>query len=108
MKNLPTLPFMRNRERGAVAIVVAFTWTALFGMAVLAIDFGYLYAKRRGAQAAADARLKISMPTWVSNYPTGGSQANSKATGAASSFGYSSSEVTTTEDIANKFFTVKV
>ena len=33
-------------------------WTALFGMAVVAVDFGYLYTKKRSMQAVADAALK--------------------------------------------------
>ena len=54
MKNLPMTSTRRNRERGAVAIMIAFMWTALFGMAVMAVDFGYLYTKR--ARAAVGGR----------------------------------------------------
>ncbi|HMF43125.1 MAG TPA: Tad domain-containing protein, partial [Polyangia bacterium] len=108
MKNKPMLLNLRDHERGAVAIVVAFTWTALFGMAVLAIDFGYLYAKRRGLQAAADGLLKVSMPDWVRLYPSGWSTANNDATTNAASFYVTSSEVSTTENPGAKTFTVTV
>ena len=40
-------------------------WTALFGMAVMAVDFGYLYTKKRGLQSAADAALLASMPAFT-------------------------------------------
>ena len=79
MRTMPTLPNKRNRELGAIAIIIAFAWTALFGMAVLAIDFGYLYAKRRGVQSVADAALRGSMPTWVRAIPNGYSGATAKA-----------------------------
>ena len=72
---------LRDRERGAVAIVIGVLWTALFGLAVLAVDFGYLYAKRRGLQSVADTVLKPAMlnsrattgpsPRWPSPTPTG-------------------------------------
>ena len=62
MKNLPMLPNTRNRERGAVAMMVAVMWTVLFGMAVLAFDFVYLYTKRRNIQAAADSAVRAAMP----------------------------------------------
>ena len=65
MNNLPMTSSPRNRERGSVAILIAFMWTALFGMAVVAVDFGYLYTKRRNVQAVADAAVRGSMPTWV-------------------------------------------
>ena len=89
MKMMQTFPRTRNRERGAVAVVVAFAWTALFGMAVLAVDFGYLYAKRRGVQAAADVALRASMPDWVSGYPNGLSAAGTKARAVANANGFS-------------------
>jgi len=57
----------RNRELGAVAILVAVMWTALFGMAVLAVDFGYLYTKRRGVQAVTDAAVRAAMPAYMSS-----------------------------------------
>ena len=39
-------------------------WTALFGMAVMAVDFGYLYTKKRGIQSVADSALKAAMPVY--------------------------------------------
>jgi Flp pilus assembly protein TadG len=62
MKNLHMTSIPRHRERGSVAILIAFMWTALFGMAVVAVDFGYLYTKRRNVQAAADAAVIAGMP----------------------------------------------
>ena len=67
MKKLPMLPVKRNHELGAVVVLVAVMWTALFGMAVLAVDFGYLYTKRRGTQAVADAAVRAAMPTFMKN-----------------------------------------
>jgi hypothetical protein len=112
MKNLPMLPDVRNRERGAVAVVVAFAWTALFGMAVLAIDFGYLYAKRRGVQAVADAALRSAMPIWSANYPSGFNAADTQAKRVTSanlySHGVGGTTVTSTQDVANNLYTVTV
>jgi hypothetical protein len=65
MKNLRLTKNVRDRERGAVAIVIAVMWMALFGMAVMAVDFGYLYTKKRNLQSVADAVLKASMPLYV-------------------------------------------
>lgn len=111
MRTMPTLPNRRNRELGAIAIIIAFAWTALFGMAVLAIDFGYLYAKRRGVQAVADAALRASMPTWVDAYPSGLSAATAKANLVASANGYvngGGTAITTTQDVGNNLYTVSV
>ncbi|GAA3639270.1 TadE/TadG family type IV pilus assembly protein [Microlunatus ginsengisoli] len=44
-----------DRERGAVAVVVAILMVALLGMAALAVDVGGLWAKRRQLQNGADA-----------------------------------------------------
>jgi len=46
-------------------MLVAFMWTALFGMAVLAVDFGYLYTKRRGVQSVADSAVRAAMPSYA-------------------------------------------
>jgi hypothetical protein len=112
MKKMPKLPNVRNRELGAVAIVIAFAWTALFGMAVLAIDFGYLYAKRRGVQSVADAALRGSMPTWVQGYPSGLTAATILANNVTAANGYVNGSpgttVTTTQDVANNLYTVSV
>ena len=44
--------------------MIAVMWTALFGMAVVAVDFGYLYTKKRGLQSVADSSLKAAMPVY--------------------------------------------
>lgn len=111
MKKMQQFPGTRNRERGAIAVVVAVAWTALFSMAVLAVDFGYLYAKRRGIQAAADVALHAAMPTWVANYPNGYSAATSKARAVANANNFSTSygdTVTTSEDVPGNTFTVSI
>jgi hypothetical protein len=112
MKNTPTRPNLRSRERGAIAVVVAFAWTALFGMAVLAVDFGYLYAKRRGVQTVADQALRAAMPTWVNGYPNGFSTARDKARSVANRNGYTNgtgnTTVDATQDVVNNLFTVTV
>jgi Flp pilus assembly protein TadG len=43
-----------NRERGAIAIVMAVTLTILFAMAALAVDAGFLYTRQRSLQTIAD------------------------------------------------------
>ncbi len=35
--------------------MIAVMWTALFGLAVVAVDFGYLYTKKRSLQSVADS-----------------------------------------------------
>ena len=70
MKNEPLTMNLRDRERGAVAIVIGVMWTALFGLAVMAVDFGYLYTKKRNLQSVADAVLKAAMPVFASNNGT--------------------------------------
>jgi hypothetical protein len=70
MKNVPLTMNLRDRERGAVAIVIGVMWTALFGLAVMAVDFGYLYTKKRNLQTVADAVLKTAMPAFASNNGT--------------------------------------
>ncbi|HEY5451247.1 MAG TPA: pilus assembly protein TadG-related protein [Polyangia bacterium] len=92
MKNLPMLPNTRNRERGAVAMMVAVMWTVLFGMAVLAVDFGYLYTKRRNIQAAADSAVRAAMPVYD---PLNPSAANSRAINMANANGYTTGVTTT-------------
>jgi hypothetical protein len=67
MKKVPLTMNLRDRERGAVAIVIGVMWTALFGLAVMAVDFGYLYTKKRNLQTVADAVLKGSMPLYLSS-----------------------------------------
>lgn len=88
MKKRSTRSVKRNRELGAVAILVAVMWTALFGMAVLAVDFGYLYTKRRGVQAVTDAAVRSAMPTYMSATSNGFSQASQLARNIATANGY--------------------
>jgi Putative Flp pilus-assembly TadE/G-like len=64
MKNLPTTCNRRDHERGAIALVIAVMWTAMFGLAVIAVDFGYLYTKKRGIQSVTDSALKAAMPVY--------------------------------------------
>ena len=89
MKNLPMTFNHRDRERGSVAILVTVMWTALFGMAVMAVDFGYLYTKKRGLQSAADAALLASMPAFMAQNSSG---AHDTAIRVAGLNGFSSSE----------------
>jgi hypothetical protein len=88
MKNLPLTMNLRDHERGAVAIVIAVMWTALFGLAVMAVDFGYLYTKKRSLQSVADAVLKAAMPSYASNNGTLTTQARYNATQMATLSGY--------------------
>jgi hypothetical protein len=77
-------------------------WTALFGMAVMAVDFGYLYTKKRGLQSAADAALIAAMPAFVaSNFTT----ADTTARHVASLNGFPSGASTT---VAGNKFTVTI
>jgi Flp pilus assembly protein TadG len=98
MKNLPRLSDARNRERGAVAMLVAVMWTTLFGMAVLAIDFGYLYTKRRNLQAIADSAVRAAMPVYVPGQLT---PANGRASAIANANGVTS--VVGSEPGANQY-----
>lgn len=102
MKNLPMTFKHRDRERGAVAILIAVMWTALFGMAVMAVDFGYLYTKKRGLQSAADAALIASMPTFKKD---GYSAADQRARQVATSNGFGAGASTTQ---AGTTFTVSI
>ena len=78
MKNLPMIlaaPKPRTRHR---AHLIAVMWTALFGMAVVAVDFGYLYTKKRGVQSVADSALKAAMPVFKTS---GGTPAQTRPHG---------------------------
>ena len=98
MKTLRTSFKHRDRERGTVAILVTVMWTALFGMAVMAVDFGYLYTKKRSLQSAADAALIAAMPTFQKQ---GFGPANTRARQVANLAGYSSG--VTPSSAGNKF-----
>ena len=65
--------------------MVAVMWTALFGMAVVAVDFGYLYTKKRGLQSVADSALKAAMPVYRTQ---GVNAAQARATQIARLSGY--------------------
>lgn len=92
MRNVPMTTFThRDRERGAVALMIAVMWTALFGMAVMAVDFGYLYTKKRALQSAVDTALDAAMPVFRAN---GQTPAQNRATAVAQLSGYTAAEIT--------------
>jgi len=95
MKNLRMTHTPRDRERGAVALLVAVMWTALFGMAVVAVDFGYLYTKKRGMQGAVDGALKAAMPAFqaAGGGSSGATAAQNRARAVALLSGFQNSEV---------------
>jgi len=109
MKKRPLLPAKRNHELGSVVILVAVMWTALFGMAVLAVDFGYLYTKRRGVQAVADAAVRAAMPIYMTN---GLTLAAARARAVATANGYVDGTSNTTvqfdEPVANSQFRARI
>src|SRR5436305_3705461 len=86
MKTLPLTLNLRDRQRGAVAIVIGVMWTALFGLAVMAVDFGYLYTKKRNLQSVADAVLKATMPLYASNGLTTATRTRGNAIAALSGY----------------------
>jgi Flp pilus assembly protein TadG len=114
MMKMPMFPCSRNRELGAVAILVAVMWTTLFGIAVLAVDFGYLYAKRRGVQAVADAALRSAMPIYAAGnggstaYSGAQTQSNLVAGGNGYVNGQNNTTIAYANDVANKRFTVTI
>jgi hypothetical protein len=114
MKKMPMFPGSRNRQLGAVAVVVGFVWTALFGMAVLAIDFGYLYAKRRGVQAVADAALRSAMPIYsagnggTSAFAGASTRVHSVANGNGYVHGANDTTITPSNDTVNRRLTVTI
>ncbi|WP_230947329.1 pilus assembly protein TadG-related protein [Burkholderia territorii] len=55
-------PMRRRRQKGAVAITVAFMMSILLGFAALAIDVGYLFVVRNELQNAADAAALAGAP----------------------------------------------
>src|SRR5688572_5928528 len=103
MKNLTKTRTVRNAERGAIAIVIAAMWTTLFGIAALAVDFGYLYTRQRGLQAVSDAAVTAAMPTYKLS---GFNPAQIRALSVLSANGFVSGGNTTvsvTEPVANQF-----
>jgi Flp pilus assembly protein TadG len=97
MKNLPATCNRRDHERGAVVLMIAVLWTALFGMAVVAVDFGYLYTKKRGIQSVADSALKAAMPVYRTQ---GVTAAQARATQIARLSGYEAGVKDTTVEFA--------
>jgi hypothetical protein len=56
----------RRDERGAVAIIVAFSSVLLLIMAAFVVDFGQAYANKRQSQTAADAAVLAAGTTYSS------------------------------------------
>jgi hypothetical protein len=110
MKNLRMTLTHRDRERGAIALLVAVMWTALFGMAVVAVDFGYLYTKKRGMQSAVDGALKAAMPVFMANGggTAGANAAQDPATKVAQLSGFTTSEISFLTGLPNNQFGVKI
>jgi hypothetical protein len=108
MKNLHKTRTARNTERGAIAIVIAAMWMTLFGIAALAVDFGYLYTRQRGLQAVSDAAVTAAMPIYRDS---GTAPARTRALAVASANGYTTSGntvVDANEVAANSQFRVRV
>ncbi|HLK93990.1 MAG TPA: pilus assembly protein TadG-related protein [Polyangia bacterium] len=78
----------RNGESGMVLVIVALLWTALFSMAAMAIDIGFLYQSQRSVQAAADAAMLAGLPSLASGGMSAQSNAQSKAVAMATANGY--------------------
>ena len=103
MKNLIKTRTARNAERGAIAIVIAAMWTTLFGIAALAVDFGYLYTRQRGLQAVSDAAVTAAMPTYKQS---GFNPARTRAVAVAGANNFATGGNTTVsvdEPAANQF-----
>ena len=103
MKNLTKTRTVRNAERGAIAIVIAAMWTTLFGIAALAVDFGYLYTRQRGLQAVSDASVTAAMPIYK---VSGFTPASNRAVAVASANNFvtgGNTTVTVDEPVANQF-----
>jgi hypothetical protein len=113
MKKLRMTFTHRDRERGAVALLVAVMWTTLFGMAVVAVDFGYLYTKKRNMQSIADGALKAAMPVFMANGggASGSTAANlalARAQAVALMSGYQNAEVTALPSMPASQFGIKI
>jgi Flp pilus assembly protein TadG len=91
MKQIKRKQPQRVSERGAVAILLAFFLTTLFGFAAFSIDMGFRYTRSRMLQAVADASVTAGMPALV-----GGSAgtAGTKARNLARANGYSGANAT--------------
>jgi hypothetical protein len=106
MKNLTKTRTVRNAERGAIAIVIAAMWTTLFGIAALAVDFGYLYTRQRGLQAISDAAVSAAMPVYRTS---GFNPASTRATAVANANNVTGAiTVAVDEPVANSQLRVRV
>jgi Flp pilus assembly protein TadG len=103
MMRSPNLP-ARHPATGSVTILVAVLWTALFGMAAMAIDVGHMYLSRRNLQEVADAAVMAGLPSLSASATT----ARSRASAMAQQNGYTSSNVTTTTGTAGGLSTLTV
>jgi Flp pilus assembly protein TadG len=74
-----------NDERGATAVIVAISMTALIGLAAFAIDFGALYGERRELQSGADAGALAIAEDCALGEPCTAGTANATAASYASS-----------------------
>jgi hypothetical protein len=76
----------RNRERGAVVIIIVALWMTLFGLAALAIDIGFLRQNSRSLQTVADSAVMAGLRV----LPSSQSTAIANATMMTTANGYSS------------------
>ena len=88
----PTTRAPRSSEGGAIAVMVALSFTALFALTALAVDAGYLFQARQHIQAAADAAVMAGMPDLTT---TSSTLAKSNALAVATASGYSGAVVST-------------
>ena len=91
MKQIKRKQSERLPERGAVAILLAFFLTTLFGFAAFAVDMGFRYTRSRMLQAVADAAVSAGMPALVAGNAT---TAGTNATNMAMANGYSGANAT--------------
>jgi hypothetical protein len=91
MKQIKRTQPQRSPERGAVAILLAFFLTTLFGFAAFSIDMGFRYTRFRMLQAVADASVSAGMPALVAG---NANTAGTNATNMAMANGYSGANAT--------------
>lgn len=91
----------RRSDRGSILIMVAFLMTALFGMAALAVDAGFLYQSRQRMQAAADAAVMAGLPSLASS-AAAQTAAKTAAANIASSCGFSTGVTTSVATVGTK------
>jgi hypothetical protein len=88
-----------EKRRGTIAVLVAVSLVAIFGVVAIALDGGLLLDDHRGVQAAADAAALAAADDLFNNYgtkngldPSGTGKASALSTAAAN--GYSNDGVT--------------